>query len=105
MIYALTTIASLYALWLGYVLTMHIVYRWDDLPLASRILGAPAALLAYVLDVFLNWTLCTVLFLDLPRERTITERLHRYQQRPGLRARVAAWVCGHLLNPFDPEHC
>jgi hypothetical protein len=100
---ALTTFGLLYALWLGYVLTMHIVYRWKDLPLASRILGAPAALLAYALDVLLNWTVCTVVFFDLPREKTITERLHRY--RDGWRGRVARWVCGHLLNPFDPEHC
>jgi hypothetical protein len=100
---ALYSIAALYALWLGYVLTMHIVHRWDTLPLASRILGAPAALLAYALDVLLNWTVCWVLFLDPPREKTITERLHRY--RDGWRGRIARWICGHLLNPFDPEHC
>ena len=105
MIYAATAILSLYALWLGYVLTMHIVHRWPQLPLAARVLGAPAALVAYALDVLLNWTLCTLAFADWPREKTITERLHRYQQTPGLRARVAAWVCGHLLNPFDPDHC
>jgi hypothetical protein len=100
---AVYTIGGLYALWLGYVLTMHIVHRWDTLPLAARIFGAPPALLAYLLDVALNWTICTALFFDWPRERTITERLHRY--RFGWRGRVARWVCGHLLNPFDPDHC
>ena len=101
----LYSIASLYLLWLGYVLTMQIVRQWDCLPLASRILGAPPALAAYLLDVFLNLTVCTVLFLDLPREATITKRLHRYRRGRGRRARVARWICWHLLNPFDPDHC
>lgn len=94
---------TLYLMWLSYVLTMHIIHRWDTLPLASKILGAPAALTAYLFDIVLNWTLFTVVFLDLPREKTITERLHRY--RAGWRGTIARWVCEHLLNPFDPEHC
>lgn len=100
---ALVSIGLLYALWLGYVLTMHIVYRWPTLPLASKVLGFPAAFVAYILDVLLNWTVCIVIFWDLPKEKTITERLHRYQD--GWRAKIARWVCEHLLNPFDAEHC
>lgn len=99
----LTGFGVLYGMWLGYVLTMHIVHRWHELPLAARILGAPPALLSYLLDIALNFTICTLLFADLPRERTITERLHRY--RDGWRGPVARWVCSRLLNPFDPEHC
>jgi len=99
----LYTFLSLYALWLSYVLTMHIIHKWDTLPMASKVLGFPAAAFAYLFDIFLNWTVCTVIFLDWPQEKTITERLHRY--RRGWRGAVARWVCNHLLNPFDPKHC
>lgn len=102
---ALYIFSLLYLMWLGYVLAMHVIAKWDSLTLASKVLGAPPALLAYLLDVLLNWTLLIVLFWDWPRERTITHRLHRYQLTPGHRARVAAWVCKNLLNPFDPDHC
>ena len=101
----LASIGTLYLMWLAYVLAIHVINRWDELPLASKVLGAPPALAAFVADVALNWTLATVLFLDLPREATITTRLHRYQKTAGPRARIARWVCQHLLNPFDPDHC
>lgn len=99
-------IGILYVMWLGYVLAMHIIAKWDELPMASKVLGGPAALVAYLADIVLNWTIVALLFLDLPREPTITERLHRYQENPNTkRAKVARWVCVHLLNPFDPDHC
>lgn len=53
---ALHTLALLYAMWLAYVLAMHVIYRWDTLTLTSKVLGAPPALLAYVADVLLNTT-------------------------------------------------
>lgn len=104
---ALELLFVLYAMWLAYVLAIHIINRWDSLPLAGRILGAPPALVAYLCDVVLNWTLVALLFFDPPREATITGRLHRYQRADptSKRARVARFVCQHLLNPFDPEHC
>jgi hypothetical protein len=103
----LFVIASLYGMWLAYVLAIHVLNRWDRLPMASRVLGAPAAIFAYLADVLLNWTLVSLLFFDPPREATITSRLHRYQRTDptSKRARVARFVCVHLLNPFDPEHC
>ncbi len=101
----LASIAALYAMWLGYVFAMHIINRWDALPLPSKVLGALPAVLVYVADVILNWTVVTLLFFDLPRERTITDRLHRYQATPGRRAQLSRWVCQYLLNPFDADHC
>lgn len=41
MIYAALTIALLYLLWPGYVLTMHIVYRWPTLPAGVQGAGLP----------------------------------------------------------------
>jgi hypothetical protein len=94
---------SIYAMWLAYVLAIHIIVKWPTLPLASKILGAPPALLAYLFDILMNWTLMSALFFDGPRELTITERLHRYKS--GWRHKVARWLCEHLINPFDAGHC
>ena len=100
---ALYSIVALYVLWLGYVFTMHIRAQWDTLHWSAKVLGAPPAVLSYLLDVLINLTLASVLFLDLPREATLTKRLHRY--RTGWRSHVARFVCERLLNPFDADHC
>jgi hypothetical protein len=99
----LGSIALLWLLWLGYVFTMHVKAQWDRLHWSAKALGAPVAILAYCLDVLVNLTLATVVFADRPREATLTKRLHRY--RAGWRNTVARFICQHLLNPFDPDHC
>lgn len=99
----LLPIAALYLLWVLYVFVMSVKQRWADLPMASKILGAPVALVGYALDVAINWSIAVVVFMDLPHEKTLTERLHRYTD--GWRHTVARFICQHLLNPFDPEHC
>lgn len=101
----LQSLGLLYLMWLAYVLAMHIIAKWETLNVFAKVLGAPPAIAAYLLDVILNCTLLVVLFRDLPREWTITDRLHRYQLTPGKRARIAQWVCENLLNPFDTDHC
>lgn len=100
-------IRLLVEMWIFYVVGITVLRNWDILPLGSKVLGFFPLLYAYLLDVVLNWTLLSVLFMDRARERTITERLHRYQatEPNSKRARVARFVCVHLLNPFDPDHC
>ena len=64
-----------------------------------------------VLDVVYNVVVGTILFLDLPRELTLTARLRRYRADASthidLRYRLATFICTRLLNPYDPggSHC
>lgn len=107
MTYTGAVLALLYLLWLGYVLTMSLAERWTTLPLASKVLGLPAALFSWSLDVLLNVVLLSLIAWERPHELTITKRLHRWQHpdSPHRWARFAKAVCKHLLNPFDPDHC
>lgn len=106
----LSLILSIYALWVFYVAVMHLK-RCRDAGTLSRpalYLGYPVLLVGYLLDVFVQMVPATVLFLDLPREFTLTDRLRRYIAGPeGWRETVAVWMCSHLLNTFDPDgrHC
>jgi hypothetical protein len=47
----------------------------------------------------------TIVFLDVPREWTFTERLERYQGTGGWRGRIAGHVCRVLLDWADPAGC
>ena len=98
--------ASLYLLWLAYVFTMHVRERWDTLPMASKVLAFLPVVFAYLLDIVVNVVLVTVAYMELPREVTLTKRLHRWQEeKSAVRARKAKWVCENILNPFDKDHC
>lgn len=99
-----------YALWLLYVLVMGL-YRAKLQGRISRValvLGFPVYALGYLLDVLVQLTIATVLFLELPREGLVTGRLTRHIKRGhGWRRALSVWICHHLLDPFDPRgtHC
>lgn len=102
--------ALAYALWLLYVLVMGL-YRaklQGRLSPVSLVLGFPAYALGYLLDVLVQLTIASVLFLELPREGLVTGRLTRHIKRGhGWRRDLSRWICSHLLDPFDPRgtHC
>ena len=102
----------LYLFWLVYVLVMAF-YRAS---LSGRLVGAarwlayPVVLLGIALDLVANWTLATLIFMELPTGplELVTSRLSRYiKGPPGWRQLRAEWVCRSLLDVFDPTglHC
>ena len=101
-----------YALWLMYVLAMSFKRHWPGLGFVAKALAAPVVVVGFVLDVSVH-LLSSVVFLDLPREVTLSHRLKRYNRNPSTRAIdryrrcVAGWVCTRLLDQFDPDgdHC
>jgi hypothetical protein len=76
-----------------------------------RVLGLPIVLCGLVVDVALNLVLASIVLLEWPRltgpapEWLLTTRLKRLVRTTGWRARVARWVCTHLLDAFDPSGC
>ncbi len=109
---ALAGLASIYALWVFYLAVMHLKRARDNGTLSrpALYLGYPVLLVGYALDVFVQIVVASVLFMDIPREWTLTGRLKRYLylEPPGTwREAAAAWMCAHLLDQFDPDgrHC
>ena len=59
-----------------------------------------------VLDVLWNWIYATVIFLQVPKQFTLSERLRtilRYDT--GWRADIAYWMCKNFIEPHDSGHC
>ena len=108
MITAVIIYAMLLLLWLGYITVMSGLREWSDLHLFAKInLIIPAAAFL-LLDVLVNLTIGSLLFLERPRWWTLSERLHYHATRDhGWKTYLAAWLCKNLLNPFDPDghHC
>jgi hypothetical protein len=98
---------SVWLLYVFYSAVMHFKEARD-----SGVMGWPMKTLAYpalgaglALDVSVNLTFCTVLFLELPKELLVTSRLSRLQKGTGWRAKVAGWICVNLLDALDPSGC
>ena len=57
-----------------------------------------------VVDLVVNLTWFTVLFLDVPKELLLTNRIERLKTNKSWRGYIAYWLCD-LLNYFIKDHC
>ena len=57
-----------------------------------------------VVDLLVNLSWFTVLFLDLPKELLLTNRIERLKSDRGWRGAIA-WKLCDLLNYFIKDHC
>ena len=112
LLYSLYSFLSLYILWIFFLAVMNLSRCKENNTITkpALYLGYPILLVGYCLDVVINVTILTVLFLDLPSSWTITGRLkdYIYKSPSGKwREKLAVWFCSNLLNSFDPDgkHC
>lgn len=95
-------------LWYAFACVMALVSarnRFDGtLPWPIRALGYPALFAGLALDLLVNVVFCTIIFLALPREWTVSARLWDYSNAaPSWRQRTALWLRVNLLDPIDPS--
>jgi len=83
-----------------------------QLTLAAKCFAYPLALIGVLMDVVLNLTIGTLLFLELPKHLMFTARLQSHldeigEKNDGWRSNIALWICSNLLDPFDSRgyHC
>ena len=97
--------ALLYATWIFYLAVMNLKRAKDagKLTLPAKVMGYPVLFVGLALDCLLNMTVCTFLFLELPKEGLVTARLKRLAAGDGWRKVVAIWFAVNLLDTFDPS--
>ncbi len=71
-------------------------------PLAIRI-GTAWYWICAVWDVVCNWTICCLIFGELPQEPTLSQRLRRLVFTSGWRQKRAVWVAVTFVNPLSPD--
>jgi hypothetical protein len=57
-----------------------------------------------ILNTLHNWVVCTILFVEFPREFQTTTRLKRLKSHPNPSKRELADLLGGFLNSQDPGH-
>jgi len=96
-----------YVFWLLFLAVMALKSCWGGLHVITKILAVPGVLVAFAIDVSFNWSFAIVIFLDRPREATLSQRMGRYKVAgSGWRYWLAIRICGYLLDPFEVGgHC
>lgn len=101
---------GVYTLWLFYLAAMNLLRAREmgTINKVAMVMGWPIVAVAMLIDLVVNVTLLTVLFLELPKEYLVTKRLARHMQGPdGYRKKIAIFTCKTFLDSFDPSgnHC
>jgi len=110
----LTVLAACYSLfvicWVLYLAIMNIAAHRQQLHPFARFNAYLIVLpIGYLADAALNLIAC-VIFQRLPRDWLLTgtlKRIRNTEPSGSWREQLAAWICTHLLNQFDPKgtHC
>ena len=96
--------------WVLYLAAMGLIPHLKSMGWIVKIHAYAVVLVGVIMDFLLHMVIGTILFMDLPREWLLTGRLRRYHGSEYIgskRAKIAEWICTHLLDPFDPDgdHC
>ena len=101
----LGSFGSLFLLWLLWIVVSGLSRAQAEGRLSPHVIkvGTAVAYCALVWDVLCNVLICTWLFLDMPREATLSQRLRRLVLTTGWRQRLALWFAVDLINPFSAD--
>lgn len=84
--------------------TLLIIYIIYTLTPVESIFYKPIMYIGAVIDLIVNLSYGTIIFMDLPKEWLLTKRVERLKKGIGYRANLANLIC-KLLNHFQPFHC
>lgn len=95
----------LWALWILYVSMMNIdrAMELGELPWQAKLMVYPTKFIFDMVELVANTIVCTLIFLDLPKEFTVSDRLRRYyeDQNQARWRMVLVNFVKPMLDPFD----
>lgn len=97
---------AIYLLWIHYAAAMRLMQVRDSgkLTKAIKAIGYPALVIGLGLDFLVNVTVCSLVFLEIPKEYTVSARLWRLSNAQGsYRNKLALWLRVNLLDALDPS--
>lgn len=104
-------IGGIWFIWMMYgcMMALQRAQTAGTLTTAAKIFGYPWLAIFIVVDALLNYTLCTIIFLELPDRWLTTGRLEKYKYhfQNTWRGKMASWICINLLDCLAPDgrHC
>lgn len=104
-------IGSIVALWIMFIPTGMLLTRHRKEPITGwkYVAGVIWGVIFIIVDVIVNYTAMTYVFLELPDNdrKTVTERLKHYIKTEPFswRGKLAIYICAYLIEPWHFGHC
>jgi len=92
----------------AFVVYAGVTNNWNKLRPWMKAYYLPIGVVFGALDIAINFTIGSVLFLQLPsfQHVTLTRRMVAIKAGPdGWRKTIATWICGNLCDVFQIGHC
>lgn len=107
---ALVILGTIYLLWVFYLAVMALLRAHKEKQIGpyAVVPGYITLAIGLALDMAVNVFVLTFVFLELPHQLLVTQRLkYHVKNSTDWRYWTARWLCRHYLNPFDPsgDHC
>jgi len=109
LLYALGAVLTAYLLTaltlVFYLAVMNLKRNREALTPIVKVFAYPILAVGLVLDMIFNFTIGTLMFLEIPQEWLMTARLNRHllDRHNDWRDKVADWFAKNFLDPFDPK--
>ena len=103
---ALYIYLSMLGFWTLYLAIMNLKRAKDarTLTKTAYYMALPLLGIGYLVDFLMNYTIFWLLFLEVPQEYLVSDRLSRHtHDKDGWRKRLACWFGANLLDVFDPS--
>lgn len=99
-------VASFMLLWILFINVMTWKHKQHEMNKYLVAFLWPIAVFTYILDVVFNWTFACIVFMEWPKEPTLSERMRRLlitdeKWRFGL----SYFICRYMIEPWDYNHC
>jgi len=95
--------------WVFYLAVMNLARNKERLTPVNKVFAYPMLWVGLVADMLFNFTVGSLMFLEVPQELLMTTRLKRHlrDHKKDWRDRNANWFCYHFLDAFDSsgKHC
>lgn len=106
--YLLYSIGLFYITLTLYLAVMNLSRHKDTLDSQQKVIFFPIVLIGILCDVLFRWTVGIVLLADIDLKcHLFTCVLQKHVKSDSWRGKVARFICGKLLDKFDPSgrHC
>lgn len=100
-------IVGFFVLWFFFINVMTWRKYEAKIPKIIKPLLYVLAAVGYVIDVIFNIVYGSVMFLELPKQLTLSERLSEILRRKsrGYKYKLAYFLCSKMIEPWDYNHC
>ena len=101
---------AVYLFWPSFIFYAGVTNNWDKFRPWQRAYFLPFALPFGALDVAINYTVASLLFLQFPefsiKQVTLTRRMIALKAGPdGWRKQRAVFICANMCDLFQQGHC